>query len=128
MVRDYVPLVNVLGKIFQIRDDYLNLQSDVYVKNKGFGEDLTEGKFSFPIIHSIRSNPANIQILNILRQRTEDEDVKRFAIQYIESTGSFSYCRERLADLTAEAREIVQGMGGKTKHVDKLVEMLGLKI
>ncbi|KAF4302311.1 Polyprenyl synthetase [Botryosphaeria dothidea] len=125
---DYVPLVNVLGKIFQIRDDYLNLQSDVYVKNKGFGEDLTEGKFSFPIIHSIRSNPANIQILNILRQRTEDEDVKRFAIQYIESTGSFSYCRERLADLTAEAREIVQGMGGKTKHVDKLVEMLGLKI
>ncbi|KAG5788086.1 hypothetical protein H9Q69_012851 [Fusarium xylarioides] len=54
--KDYVPLVNILGVILQIRDDYLNLQSGKYAKNKGFGEDLTEGKFSFPIIHSIRQS------------------------------------------------------------------------
>jgi len=35
-------------------------------KNKGFAEDLTEGKFSFPIIHGIRSHPENNQIMNIL--------------------------------------------------------------
>lgn len=26
--RDYVPLANLIGIIFQIRDDYVNLQSD----------------------------------------------------------------------------------------------------
>lgn len=41
-----MPLVDLLGIIFQIRDDYQNLQSDLYAKNKGFGEDITEGKFS----------------------------------------------------------------------------------
>ena len=35
-------------------------------KNKGFAEDLTEGKFSFPIIHGIKSHPENNQIMNIL--------------------------------------------------------------
>ncbi|KAG2001041.1 hypothetical protein GB937_010559 [Aspergillus fischeri] len=36
--KDCVPLVDLLGIIFQIRDDYQNLQSDLYAKNKGFGE------------------------------------------------------------------------------------------
>ncbi|EXX55352.1 farnesyltranstransferase [Rhizophagus irregularis DAOM 197198w] len=63
---DYVPLVNLIGIHFQIRDDYMNLQSDKYADNKGFCEDLTEGKFSFPIIHSIHSDPDNRQLISIL--------------------------------------------------------------
>lgn len=51
-----IPLVNLIGLLFQIRDDYMNLQSGDYAENKGYCEDLTEGKFSFPIIHSIRSS------------------------------------------------------------------------
>ncbi|KAM4067158.1 polyprenyl synthetase domain-containing protein [Hirsutella rhossiliensis] len=129
--RDYVPLVNVLGVIFQIRDDYFNLQSDAYIKNKGFGEDLTEGKFSFPIIHSIRSNPANIQLSSILKQRTTDPDVKLFAVEYIESTGSFDHCRRKLAELTAEARALVESMGDSSdehvKVIDHILGMLGLE-
>lgn len=51
---DYVPLVNLISLLFQIRDDYMNLQSTEYGDNKGFCEDLTEGKFSFPVIHGVR--------------------------------------------------------------------------
>ena len=36
------------------RDDYANLTSDDYATNKSFAEDLTEGKFSFPILHAIK--------------------------------------------------------------------------
>ncbi|KAH6951290.1 hypothetical protein HG530_013938 [Fusarium avenaceum] len=129
--KDYVPLVNVLGVIFQIRDDYLNLQSGKYAKNKGFGEDLTEGKFSFPIIHSIRSNPANIQLSSILKQRTTDIDVKLFAVGYIESTGSFEHCRRKLVELTAEARTIMEtvadGQSEDMKVVDHILGMIGLE-
>ncbi|EPQ26750.1 uncharacterized protein PFL1_05729 [Pseudozyma flocculosa PF-1] len=55
-VPDLLPLVNLIGLLFQIRDDFMNLQSSKYAENKGFCEDLTEGKFSFPIIHSIRAS------------------------------------------------------------------------
>ncbi|KAB8221939.1 terpenoid synthase [Aspergillus novoparasiticus] len=104
---DFLGLVDLLGIIFQIRDDYQNLQSDLYSKNKGFCEDLTEGKFSFLIIHSINSNPDNQQLLNILRQRSEEESVKKYAVEYIRSTGSFAYCQDRLASLLHEAKMMV---------------------
>ncbi|KAF4447573.1 geranylgeranyl pyrophosphate synthetase AtmG [Fusarium austroafricanum] len=125
--KDYVPLVNVLGVIFQIRDDYLNLQSDKYAKNKGFGEDLTEGKFSFPIIHSIRSNPANIQLSSILKQRTTDIDVKLFAVKYIESTGSFEHCRRKLVELTIEAKAIMENIAdGRSDDMKAMNDLLGM--
>jgi geranylgeranyl diphosphate synthase type 3 len=53
-----IPMVNLIGLLFQIRDDYMNLHSGDYAENKGYCEDLTEGKFSFPIIHSIRTSPS----------------------------------------------------------------------
>ena len=91
--RDCVPLVNLMGLIFQICDDYLNLSSSSYTQNKGLCEDLTEGKFSFPVIHSIRAAPENLQLINILKQKTRNEEVKRYAISYMEGTGSFEYTR-----------------------------------
>ncbi|PWN29020.1 terpenoid synthase [Jaminaea rosea] len=53
------PLLDLIGLLFQIRDDYMNLDSDTYAHNKGFAEDLTEGKFSFPMIHGIRWSESN---------------------------------------------------------------------
>eukprot|EP01091_Cochliopodium_minus_P010353 TRINITY_DN2716_c0_g1_i3.p1 TRINITY_DN2716_c0_g1~~TRINITY_DN2716_c0_g1_i3.p1 ORF type:complete len:246 (-),score=64.98 TRINITY_DN2716_c0_g1_i3:366-1103(-) len=61
---DYVPLVNKMGLLFQIQDDYMNLQSDEYAENKSFCEDITEGKFSFPIIHGIRTNPTDNRLIS----------------------------------------------------------------
>ena len=37
-----------------------------YIKDKGYCEDLTEGKFSFPIIHAIMSHPDDHQVIRIL--------------------------------------------------------------
>ena len=61
---DYVPLVNLIGILFQIRDDYQNLQDTQYTNNKGLCEDITEGKFSFPIIHAILSRPDDRQLIS----------------------------------------------------------------
>lgn len=61
---DYVPLVNLISIYFQVRDDYMNLQSTEYTENKGYCEDLTEGKFSFPVVHAVRTDPSNRQILS----------------------------------------------------------------
>ncbi|KAF3160117.1 geranylgeranyl pyrophosphate synthetase [Orbilia oligospora] len=109
---DYLDLVNLMGLIFQIRDDYMNLQSDQYAKNKGFAEDLTEGKFSFPIIHSIRANPKNLQMINILKQQTQDDGVKHYAVAYMrDQTKSFEYTASVLKDLQEQATGLLDSFG-----------------
>lgn len=123
-----MPLVNLIGIIYQIRDDYQNLSSPEYSHNKGLCEDLTEGKFSFPIIHSIRARPENFQLLNILKQKTTDEDVKRYAVTYMESTGSFEYTRKVLSILMERAKKAVEDLdqgaekkgAGVLKILDKM--------
>ncbi|TKA22578.1 hypothetical protein B0A50_08148 [Salinomyces thailandicus] len=104
---DYLPLANTIGLLFQILDDYLNLASPTYTSHKGLAEDLTEGKFSFPIIHSIRQDPSNLVLLNVLREKTKDEEVKRFAVGYMEGTGSLAYTRRVLRGLERRAGEAV---------------------
>lgn len=110
--RNCVPLVNVLGLIFQICDDYLNLSDKTYNKNKGLCEDLTEGKFSFPIIHSIRADPSNVQLINILKQKTKDEEVKLYAVSYMESTGSFAHTKKVVSQLRDKASKMIDEIDG----------------
>lgn len=106
--RDCVPLINLLGTLFQIRDDYMNLLSTTYSTNKGLCEDLTEGKFSFPILHAIRSDPTNLVLLNILKQKPDNDDIKRYAVKYMESKGSFDYCKEVVSVLLERSKKEVE--------------------
>lgn len=121
--RNLVTLVNLIGLTYQIRDDYMNLQSEQYLKNKGFCEDLTEGKFSFPIIHSIRSDPSNKQILNILKQQTKEEDVKLYAVKYMQQTGTFEYTRNVVQRLGRDAMDMVEALGGNEDLEAILIKM-----
>lgn len=119
-----MPLVNLIGILFQIRDDYQNLSSPEYLSNKGLCEDLTEGKFSFPIIHSIRARPENMQLLNILKQKTDDAQVKRYAVSYMEGTGSFEYCRQVLDTLTERAKCLVAQLDDTGVHGQGVLRIL----
>ncbi|XP_066602824.1 terpene synthase isoform X2 [Prorops nasuta] len=121
---DFTPLAGILGLYFQIRDDYCNLCLQEYSENKSYCEDLSEGKFSFPIIHAIQSHPEDRQIMNILRQRTKNVEVKRYCVNLLEKFGSFEYTRKILEELDKKAREEVDRLGGNpllTKVFDELL-------
>lgn len=127
---DCLPLAELLGQAFQIADDYKNLANLDYTQKKGLCEDLTEGKFSFPVIHSIRSNPENQELLHILAQRPTDVDTKKYAVQYIESTGSLDYTKELVEILLAKAKEEAEAIDAgsdKSKGILKLLSKLDLK-
>jgi len=110
---DYVPLVNLIGVYFQIRDDYMNLQSTEYTDNKGFAEDLTEGKFSFLVVHAVRADTSNRQILNVLSKRPATPTMKRYAVNYMDKhTDSFRYTEGVLEKLDKQARAEVVRLGG----------------
>lgn len=116
---DCVSLVNTIGLLFQILDDHLNLKSARLSAQKGFAEDLTEGKFSFPVIHAIRADPANLVLVNILKQKTADPEVKKYAVAYMERKGSFEYSarcigelRDKAFGLVAEVEEKAGEVGG----------------
>lgn len=121
--QDLKPLLDTLGLFFQIRDDYCNLSSKEYSENKSFCEDLTEGKFSFVTIHAIWSRPESTQVQKILRQRTENIDIKRYCVDYLEKVGSFAYTRQTLRDLEAEAYRLITSLGGNPQ-LENLIRQL----
>ncbi|KAI0785846.1 terpenoid synthase [Abortiporus biennis] len=113
---DYVPLVNLIGVFFQIRDDYMNLQSTQYADNKGFAEDLTEGKFSFPIVHAVRTDTSNRQVLNVLQKRPTTPTLKKHTIAYLEKhTQSFKYTLNVMTRLEMQIRENIKSFGGNPR-------------
>lgn len=120
---DYTSLVNNMAVYFQIRDDFINLTDDEYMKSKSFCEDLTEGKFSFPIIHCIRSFPDDHRLSSILKQKTDDTEVKRYAQKIMVESGSLEYTRSRCAVLKEEVLEEIERLGGNPPLV-KLLEAL----
>ncbi|KAG5323008.1 GGPPS synthase, partial [Acromyrmex heyeri] len=131
---DFSSLIATLGLYFQIRDDYCNLCLGEYTENKSYCEDLTEGKFSFPIIHALKSNPDDRQIINlyislimlnkdIVRQRTKDIEVKRHCIKLLERFGSFEYTRNVLEELDSTARAEIERLGGNPLLVKILDEL-----
>ncbi|RAK76598.1 FPP/GGPP synthase family protein [Aspergillus fijiensis CBS 313.89] len=50
LVEKFDRFMNELGLYFQVRDDYRNLKDTSYTAQKGFCEDLDEGKFSYPVV------------------------------------------------------------------------------
>jgi geranylgeranyl diphosphate synthase type 3 len=120
---DYTILVDNLAMYFQIRDDFINLADEEYMKSKSFCEDLTEGKFSFPILHHIRNNPNDTRLISILKQRTEDVDVKRYAQGLMKESGSIEYTKEKCLSLKGEIEEQISALEGNPPLL-KLINLL----
>ncbi|XP_052740716.1 terpene synthase [Bicyclus anynana] len=133
---DYSNFALLLGMYFQLRDDYCNLMqqealeewpADVTEKNDFvFCDDLTEGKFTLPIIHA-QKYPEGEEIMNILRQRTQDNELKKHCVSLLEKAGSLQYTRDMLQDLDRTLRAEVVRLGGNPAMEAVLDELMTWK-
>ncbi|GAW23081.1 hypothetical protein ANO14919_126310 [Xylariales sp. No.14919] len=131
----------LIGRFFQIRDDYQNLASADYAKKKGFAEDLDEGKYSFTLIHCIQTVDSEpkfageaMQLRALLVKRRFDgrlsDEAKREVLAIMKKAKSLEYTlgviRELHSELEKEVGKLEKTFGGENFQLRLLMEMLKL--
>ncbi|XP_071647101.1 terpene synthase-like isoform X1 [Temnothorax longispinosus] len=115
--KDFSSVLNLMGYYHQIHNDYCNLC--VGKDDKNYCDDLTEGKFSFPIIHAIKHDDDR-RIRNILKQRTTDINIKNHFVELLEKLGSFKYTRDVLKELNKKIKIEIEHLGGNPLFINML--------
>ena len=100
-------------RILKYLNATLSFSTLQHTEKKGFCSDITEGKFSFLAVHAINSMPSKAGLLmNILSQRTEDVNLKRYFLKQLEEAGTFEYTSKQLEKLANAVRVEVERLGG----------------
>ncbi|KAH7110291.1 isoprenoid synthase domain-containing protein [Dendryphion nanum] len=113
-------LTRILGRYFQIRDDYQNLASPEYAAQKGYCEDLDEGKFSLPLIHVLNNSSKGMLLKGLLHRRRSKgsltREQKQTIIDEMNLCGSLAFTRNTLHslyhDLEMEIEKLDKQFGG----------------
>ncbi|KAF9889668.1 hypothetical protein FE257_007176 [Aspergillus nanangensis] len=123
---DLTKFITFLGRYFQIRDDYQNLASSEYASQKGFCEDLDEGKLSLPLIHALgRGDPELRSIIeNRKRKYQLNYEVKQLVLDKLHANGSFQYTLEVLQELQACVNTELEHLEYATGQKNWILRML----
>jgi len=115
---DIEDLVSLIGMQYQIRDDYQNLQSPEYSAQKGFCEDLDEGKMSFPLVHALNSCEDDASLRELLQQGRDvgclSDEQKRHVLEQLDRLGSMVYTRKTLMRLQCQIYDGLKGIEDAT--------------
>ncbi|TLD04306.1 uncharacterized protein PgNI_12057, partial [Pyricularia grisea] len=127
-------LMLLLGRYFQIRDDYVNLASTQYNDARGFCTDLDEGKCSFIILHAMNNAKPHARYLlkNLLLQTSRagcaGERHKELMFSILKEAGSLEHTAEMLGEieksLCAEVENIERTTGVKNQVLMELFNAL----
>lgn len=124
----------LLGRWFQVRDDYQNLQDLEYTEQKGFCEDLDEGKLSYPVVLCCNSDPAAGEIILGIFRRNEKgtplvRSVKTQILDLLRKSGALKETwkmAQQLEKETVEALSALETVLGEPNPSLRLVmELLG---
>ena len=94
-----------LGNAFQIVDDVLDYQSDEELLGKRIGDDLSEGKMTLPLIHSL-SNSSKVTNKK-LRDIVSNNNVEEIdtVLEIFQETGSIDYTINRAKEISKKAKQ-----------------------
>ena len=127
-------MISLFGRFFQIRDDYQNLTDNDYTRQKGFCEDLDEGKYSFPLIHALNTEDMSesVQLEALLHSRRENgclsREAKELVLEYLREAGSMEYTRRVLEDLRRQIDEEMARLERITGGENWILRLLMFKL
>ncbi|KAF5576189.1 geranylgeranyl diphosphate synthase [Fusarium pseudoanthophilum] len=127
-------VVSLLGQYFQIRDDYMNLIDNKYTDQKGFCEDLDEGKYSLTLMHALQSDSSGL-LTNILSMRRVQGKLttqqKMVVLEVMKANGSLEWTSALLGMLhtrvLAEIGSLELSLNRDNPALRALVERLKLE-
>lgn len=98
---DILDFSDFVGKLYQIKDDYMDLMSEEYFIKKGtFASDFEEGKYSFPVIHCVTNFPQYAEkIASLLGKEGITYEEKNELMSYLENSKSLDYTLHKITDL-----------------------------
>lgn len=112
---EFDHFAQLLARWFQIRDDVQNLQDPEYAEQRGFCEDLDEGKLSYPVILCCNSDPAARDIiLGIFRRNAKGTplaySVKMQILDLLKKTGALQETRQVVQQLEKEVEKSLSAL------------------
>lgn len=112
-----------IGIAFQIQDDILDIVSEEFAKGKGgFGMDITEGKLTLMVIHTLRnaSEEDKKELLEILRMHTKDENLKRRAIEIMRKYSAIEYAKGVAAKIVKKSWDEIERILAPSEAKEKI--------
>jgi geranylgeranyl pyrophosphate synthase len=95
-----------IGIAFQMQDDILDLTGEEFAEKKGGrGKDITEGKRTLMVIHTLRTAEYEDKkrLIEILNMHTSDQKLLDEAIAIIQKYGSIEYAKRFAAKIIEES-------------------------
>ncbi len=112
-----------IGIAFQIQDDILNILPSELSKGKGkLGEDITEGKRTLMVIHTLEKANADDRkrLIEILNMHTNDQAIINEAIEILKKYDSINYAIEFEKRLVSETWKEVDAFLKPSKAKEQL--------
>ena len=92
-----------IGRLFQIRDDYLGIWGDEAITGKSTDSDIVQRKKSYPIVYAFQhaAGADRVELLRLYSQEALDEDDVNRVLQILDDLGADRQTDE-LTESTAE--------------------------
>lgn len=110
------------GRAFQLQDDYLDLLADEGSLGKPIGNDLVEGKVTWPVLLLLEQGNSEAEAI-IERRASGEGDVQRMA-QLVKETGAAEATLQRIAEESRLATEALAGFPASPAR-SALLELAG---
>ena len=111
-----------IGVAFQMQDDVLDLIGKEFAEKKGGrGQDITEGKRTLMVIHTLKvANDADKgRLIQILNMHTSDQALRNEAVSIMQKYNAIEYVRQMSAQIVEEswkeAEQLLQASEAKEK-------------
>jgi geranylgeranyl pyrophosphate synthase len=106
-----------------MQDDILDLTGEEFAEKKGGrGQDITEGKRSLIVIHTLKVADAKDRnrLIEILNMHTSDQKLKDEAIKIMEKYGSIDYAKDFARKIVKESWKEVERLLPASEAKEKI--------